>query len=117
MVFVSEYKCFSVIKKTTSKTIQLPPQQTASEVRESLAGLGVHLHQEWIAHCLGDDGDNATSTSNGYGRISTEQAKEKVYNTFLSCDLREAGTGCIPAGVGDMAKERIQGKLVVQVNK
>lgn len=99
-------------------TTRSPPQQTASEVRESLASLGVHLHQEWIAHCLGDDSNNVTnsSSSNGYRRMSTEQAKEKVYQTFLSCDLREAGTGCIPAGVGNMAKERIQGKIVVQAS-
>ena len=33
----------------------------------------------------------------------------------MACDLREAGEACLPAGVGDMVKSRVEGKMVVQV--
>lgn len=34
---------------------------------------------------------------------------------FLACDLREAGEACLPAAVGNMVKERVKGKMVLQV--
>lgn len=89
-------------------------QQTATRVREAMAGLGVHLRQDWITHCLqggpaGDDG----------GRRGAQQseAQEEIFRTFLACDLREAGEGCLPAGVGNMVKERVKGKMVLQVKR
>lgn len=78
-----------------------------------MAGLGVHLRQDWIKHCLqaGIGSSNPAGTGSGGRR----QAQEDVYRTFLACDLREAGEACLPAGVGDMVKERVRGKMVVQV--
>lgn len=73
-----------------------------------MAALGVHLRQDWVAHCL--------EHMNAAGRGTPQAAKEEIYQTLLVCDLREAGEGCLPAGVGDMTKERISGKMVVQVN-
>lgn len=71
-----------------------------------MAGLGVHLRQEWITHCLGHS---------DIGAGGSQTAKEKIYEIFLACDLQEAGGACLPAGVGGMIKERITGKMVVQV--
>lgn len=79
--------------------------QAATEVRESMVALGVHLRQDWIAHCLGQG-----TTAGG-----AQSAKEEIYRIFLACDLREAGEACLPTGVGDMVKERLKGKVVVQV--
>ena len=80
--------------------------QTAAEVREYLRSLGVRLRQDWIAHCLGQ----------GDAPEGLQEAKEAVYRIFLSCDLREAGEACLPAGVGSLAKECIRDKVVVQVS-
>lgn len=74
-------------------------------MREFLKSLGVHLRQDWIAHCLGQR--NALD--------GPQEAKEAIYGIFLSCDLREAGEACLPSGVGNLAKERIRNKVVVQV--
>eukprot|EP00903_Cladosiphon_okamuranus_P011728 g11028.t1 len=89
--------------------------QTATDVRQAMARLGVHIRHDWIKHCLQGggrgNGNAGGGTSSGGGR----QAQEDVYRTFLSCDLREAGEACLPAGVGDMVKERVKGKMVVQI--
>ncbi|CAM9183270.1 unnamed protein product [Ectocarpus fasciculatus] len=87
-------------------------QQTATRVRQSMAGLGVHLRLDWVKHCL-QEGGGAERDASGQRQQSEEQ--EGVYRTFLACDLREAGEACLPAGVGSMVKERVKGKMVVQV--
>lgn len=71
-----------------------------------MASLGVHLRQDWVSHCLGQIGGAASAP---------QAAKEEVYRTFLACDLREAGEAILPPGVGGMMKERVRGKMVVQV--
>lgn len=76
-----------------------------------MAGLGVHLRQDWIKHCCLQAG----RSNGGNGSGGRRQAQEDVYRTFLACDLREAGEACLPAGVGDMVKGRVKGKMVVQV--
>ncbi len=93
-------------------------RQTAAEVRQSLASLGVHLRQDWIAHCLqqaAEGSGGGGGGGGGGGRRQQSQAQEEVYRTFLACDLREAGEACLPPGVGDMVKKRVRGKIVVQV--
>ncbi|CAM9358532.1 unnamed protein product, partial [Hapterophycus canaliculatus] len=69
-------------------------------------GLGVHLRQDWIKHCL---------QAGGGGRRQQSEAQEGVYRKFLACDLREAGEACLPAGIAGMVKHRVEGKMVVQV--
>lgn len=85
-----------------------------------MAGLGVHLRQDWIKHCLQAERGDSNPTANGGGSGGSggrrQAQQEQVYQTFLACDLREAGEACLPAGVGDMVKERVKGKVVVQVN-
>lgn len=71
-----------------------------------MVGLGVHLRQDWIKHCL-QAGDGR--------RRQQSEAQEGVYRTFLACDLREAGEACLPPGIAGMVKERVKGKMVVQV--
>lgn len=78
-----------------------------------MAVLGVHLRQDWVKHCLQAGRGRSSPAGNGSG--GRRQAQEDVYRTFLACDLREAGEACLPAGVGSMAKERVKGKMVVQV--
>eukprot|EP00752_Nemacystus_decipiens_P009171 g8192.t1 len=78
-----------------------------------MAGLGVHLRQDWVKHCL--QAGRGSSDPGSVGSGGRRQAQEDVYRTFLACDLREAGEACLPAGVGDMVKERVRGKMVVQV--
>lgn len=80
-----------------------------------MANLGIHLRQEWVAHCLGEV-SNGSGNGDGGRQRSTQQAKEEIYRTFLSCDLREAGAACFPEGVAGMAKERMKGKIVVQAS-
>ncbi|CAM9161348.1 unnamed protein product [Ectocarpus sp. 4 AP-2014] len=88
--------------------------QTATRVRQSMAGLGVHLRLDWVKHCL-DAGGGMDPGASGNGQQQQPEAQEGVYRTFLACDLREAGEACLPAGVGGMVKERVKGKMVVQV--
>ncbi|CAB1117694.1 unnamed protein product [Ectocarpus sp. CCAP 1310/34] len=88
--------------------------QTATRVRQSLTGLGVHLQLDWVKHCLEAGGGMDPGVS-GNGQRQQSEAQEGVYRTFLACDLREAGEACLPAGVGSMVKERVKGKMVVQV--
>lgn len=67
-------------------------------------------------HCLREaEGGSNGPAAGGGGRRQQSQAQEEVYRTFLACDLREAGEACLPAGVGDMEKKRVRGKMVVQV--
>ncbi|CAN0248913.1 unnamed protein product, partial [Laminaria digitata] len=80
--------------------------QTATQIRQSLASLGVHLRQDWVLHCLGG----------GNGAGGPQSTQEEIYRIFLACDLREAGEACLPAGVGDMVKSRVEGKMVVQAS-
>lgn len=81
-----------------------------------MAGLGVHLRQDWITHCLQGGGRGNSPAVSGSGRRpQSHEAQEEVYQTFLACDLREAGEACLPAGVGNMVKERVKGKMVLQV--
>ncbi|CAM9154732.1 unnamed protein product [Scytosiphon promiscuus] len=80
--------------------------QTAVDIREAMVGLGVHLRQDWIKHCLQASGER---------RRQQSEAQEGVYRTFLACDLREAGEACLPAGIAGMVKQRVRGKMVVQV--
>ncbi|CAM9366240.1 unnamed protein product [Ectocarpus sp. 12 AP-2014] len=89
-------------------------QQTATRVRQSMAGLGVHLRLDWVKHCL-EAGGGMDPGASGNGQRQQSEAQEGVYRTFLACDLREAGEACLPAGVGGMVKERVKGKMVVQV--
>ncbi|CAM9725268.1 unnamed protein product [Ectocarpus sp. 6 AP-2014] len=89
-------------------------QQTATRVRQSMAGLGVHLRLDWVKHCL-EAGGGMDPGAIGNGQRQQSEAQEGVYRTFLACDLREAGEACLPAGVGGMVKERVKGKMVVQV--
>lgn len=100
--------------------LSIPPtsQQMATEVGQAMAGLGVHLRWDWVKHCLQAAGgdDNANGAGNGGSGGRGRQAQEQVYRAFLACDLREAGEACLPAGVGDMVKERVKGKMVVQVS-
>lgn len=87
-----------------------------------MAGLGVHLRQDWITHCL-EEGPAGGDDDDGSGRRrprrrqhpQPSEAQEEIFQMFLACDLREAGEACLPAGVGDMVKERVKGKMVVQV--
>ncbi|CAM9787155.1 unnamed protein product, partial [Ectocarpus sp. 8 AP-2014] len=88
--------------------------QTATRVRQSMAGLGVHLRLDWVKHCL-EAGGGMDPGAIGNGQRQQSEAQEGVYRTFLACDLREAGEACLPAGVGGMVKERVKGKMVVQV--
>lgn len=82
-----------------------------------MAGLGLHLRHDWIRHCLqaARGSSSNPAAARGGGASGWRQAQEDVYRTFLACDLREAGEACLPAGVGDMVKERVKGKMVVQV--
>ncbi|CAM9813800.1 unnamed protein product [Ectocarpus sp. 13 AM-2016] len=89
-------------------------QQTATRVRQSMAGLGVHLRLDWVKHCL-EAGGGMDPGASGNGQRQQSEAQEGVYRTFLACDLREVGEACLPAGVGGMVKERVKGKMVVQV--
>lgn len=72
-----------------------------------MAGLGIHLRQDWIAHCFEGQYPHAGGP---------QSAKEDIYRIFLACDLREAGEACLPTGVADMVKDRIKGRMVVQVS-
>lgn len=89
-------------------------QQTATRLRQSMAGLGVHLRLDWVKHYLEAGGESGAS---GNGQRQQSEEQEGVYRTFLACDLREAGEACLPAGVGGMVKERVKGKMVVQVRE
>lgn len=87
----------------------------ASKVRESLAKLGVHLRESWVAHCLNDPSTSLGGAENGDGG-SYDKACEEIYRIFLACDLREAGTACLPAGVAEMVEDRINGNMVLQAS-